>query len=453
MPFRLSRWLSYAALSIPFLLLGFYLWRFTVNAPYHDDYDWAVLFLNDFLHSESIWAKLKLIFTYHCEHRIVYARSAILSYFYSTNTMNFKHLAIFGNLWLFATPLLFYRAFKTASTNIFYFLPILFLFLNLQCFPNLFTTFGLTNNTSLFFILLALYILNYYDTQIATFIAFSLGIFVTFIAANGMFVWPLGVFVLFLKSRYRLSIFWAIVAILSISAYFLIEKQYWKIDFVGPRPLWIIIVNTPIYLPTFLLSVLDVNQVGGKLYSMFAVFCLGLIAAYYGWKNKKELQNLTSRKTIQWLQNLTPDQRFLLSAIGLVLITAILCLVYRSGLGFNKWVIKDRYRIYSQLFWVCIYIWGLQILPNQIKRKWQRGSLVICTIIWVGSYFFITPQIKAFSKQNYDDLKYFVSHGMLKYYDYHKEADRQIATNKSILYLSERGILHLPPKQTLIFGR
>jgi|GEM_PF-4903390 len=446
MSFRPFHWLTCVALAIPFILLSFYLWHYNVNAPYHDDYDWAVLFLNNFLHSESKWAKLKLLFTYHCEHRIVYTRSMILGYFYATDTLNFKHLSILGNLWLFATPWLFYRQFKAASTPVFYFLPVLFLFLNLQCFPNLFTTFGLTNNTSLFFILLVLYFLNYYHTKTPIVTAFLLGVFVTFVAANGMFVWPLGLFLLLLKSRYKQSFYWVIVAAVSIAAYFLIEKQYWKIDFVGPRPLWVIIVNAPIYLPTFLLSVLDVNQSGGKLYSMFGVLFLVLILLYCGWQHKKDLQSLTSKKIIKWLQNLTPDQRFLLSAIGLVVITDVLCLVYRGGLGFNQWVVKDRYRIYSQLFWVCIYIWGLQIAPNKAKMKWQQGFVVVSTMIWIGSYFFITPQIKAFSKQNYDDIRYFVSHGTLKYYDYHKEADHQVDTDTSVRYLSERGIIYLPPK-------
>jgi hypothetical protein len=387
---------------------------------------------------------LKIIFTYHCEHRIIYARSVILGYYFITDTLNFKNLAIWGNAGLFAMPFLFFRQLNGLPNKLFYFLPIPFLFLNLQCFPNLFTTFGLTNNTSLFLVLFALYLLNYYNSSKAITSAFFIGIFVTFTAANGMFVWPLGALILLLKGKYRLVYLWIIIAIFSILAYFLIEKQYWKIDFVGPRPLWIIFVNTPIYFPTFLLSVLDVNQPTGKLYSMFAVMILGIIIVVYGWRHKNMLLQFNLKKGIVWLQNLHPNQKYLLLAITLVLMTAASCLVYRSGYGFNKWVIKDRYRIYSQLFWVCIYLWGLKVITVSHRNYWSSIFTVISIVIWIGSYYFITPELRVFSQRNYEDLRYFSKNNTLKHYDYHDEPDRKLATNKSIIYLSERGILHLP---------
>lgn len=444
MLFRPNRWLIYIIFALPFVLLGVYLWKYTVNAPYHDDYDWAVLFLNDYLHLDSFESKLKMVFTYHCEHRIIYARLVILSHYFLTDTLNFKNLAIWGNVGLFAIPFLFFRQLNGLDSKLFYFLPIIFLFLNLQCFPNLFTTFGLTNNTSLFLILLTLYLLNYYDSIMAITSAFLVGMFVTFTAANGMFIWLLGFLLLLLGGKNHLIPLWIFIAIFSISAYFLIEKQYWKIDFVGPRPLWIILANTPIYFPTFLLAVLDTNQPMGKLYSMFSVLILGIIILGYGWKNKNTLSQFSIKKGIHWLKNLHPNQRYLLLAIALVLMTAASCLIYRSGYGFNKWVIKDRYRIYSQLFWVCIYLWGLKIIKVPYRNYWFSFFAVISVMVWIGSYYFITPELKAFSQRNYEDLKYFSKNNTLKYYDYHEEPERKLATNKSIIFLSERGILYLP---------
>jgi len=80
---------------------GIFIYSFSLNLPMWDDYDSALGFLNSWSSEINYNDRIQLLFSQHNEHRIVLTRLIELSYFKIFNNLNFFHLILISNVFLF----------------------------------------------------------------------------------------------------------------------------------------------------------------------------------------------------------------------------------------------------------------------------------------------------------------------------------------------------------------
>ena len=110
---------------------GIYVWavlRYTVNMPYWDDYGAILNFLNNYVNS-SFFEKLKLIFSQHNEHRIVFNRLIEIAQYKLFGEVNFLYLIIIGNFGWGLVILLLWNYTKKSSCSLLLFTPVIFFML------------------------------------------------------------------------------------------------------------------------------------------------------------------------------------------------------------------------------------------------------------------------------------------------------------------------------------
>ena len=100
--------ISGVLIIIPIITFFGMFFFYMVNAPIYDDYQAVLDFLNKYISTDSISEKIRLLFSQHNEHRVVYSRIwTIISYKLQTN-VNFTFLALIGNLSLLVIGLFFF---------------------------------------------------------------------------------------------------------------------------------------------------------------------------------------------------------------------------------------------------------------------------------------------------------------------------------------------------------
>src|SRR5262249_23068928 len=106
-----------------------------VNVPYEDDLPVGLQFISEYQQTRNLGEKLRLIYAQHNEHRIVPTRLAFLIDYTLFGEMNFRHIALLGNLsLLFTLGLLFQSSFRHLSLprRLLYFVPVPFLLFQLH---------------------------------------------------------------------------------------------------------------------------------------------------------------------------------------------------------------------------------------------------------------------------------------------------------------------------------
>jgi hypothetical protein len=137
---------------ITFFGMFFY---YTVNAPINNDYQAILDFINKIIATDSYSEKMKLIFSQHNEHRIVYDRIWTIISYKLQNNVNFNFLAFIGNLSLLGIAIIFYKRYSLLQKPLLLFVPITVLLFNITLWENItFAMAALSNFTVYLFILI-----------------------------------------------------------------------------------------------------------------------------------------------------------------------------------------------------------------------------------------------------------------------------------------------------------
>ena len=159
-----SIWKIDLILALTVAVYFFYIFfKYTVNIPLNDDYD-VISNFNDILEANTLTDKIKLFYLQHNEHRILYDKFWFyISYWISSEGLNFNFLSFIGNLSLVALVAFYYLKLRKEYSNYFVLFPLSVLLLNLAFWENI--TFSMACLSNFTFVLFALLSLHYITKQ------------------------------------------------------------------------------------------------------------------------------------------------------------------------------------------------------------------------------------------------------------------------------------------------
>ncbi|WP_028669111.1 hypothetical protein [Runella zeae] len=441
-------------LALPFIAIGsalgvwwFYLLQYTSNTPYWDDFLWAVNFMADWTQAKNAAQQWQHLFGFYFEHRIVWLRLFLLSSYWLNGTINFQTLLLIGNIGLLALPFLFWKSLpgRNLLVKISYLWPITWILWQPQCYHNIFTTYGLSNHYTILFVIGTIYTLIYFPHKLV--LALLLAFLATFSTGTGLIVWGVGGSILVWQNRRNQLIIWTIVALICIVGYF---GGGGKPSSFAPQnvPLLTKILNLPFYLPTFFFDIFDFGSLkAGKMTAMLiGILSFGGLLTWVFSQLKPILQASSWHQLPQVLwkarQNLSLNQLFLLHIVFFLGIVGLAAAFNRVGAKFNQWSFPDYYRIYSQIFIIVLYSWGLQYFSSRLQVR--VIGMVFAGLFWMASYIIHTPHIINLHHQIEADAFNFKVNSRWSFYPAHRGPKEYHLINQNTHQIIESGIWQIP---------
>jgi hypothetical protein len=326
----------------------YYIATYAVNIPYLDDYDAILKYILTFQNA-SVWDKIKSLFLPHNEHIMVMTRGMSWVGYGLTGKIDFGNLLIIGNGLLLIELVFLYRLFTPSLRfSPLYFLLIVGIFLNPQYSPTSFWAMALWSNIWVLLpVALSIFVLSnpktwHWSLPVAVLALFSNG--------NGLMIWPVGFFILFLDKRpWMQYVMWGFTAVLACGIYFYLVRQQ-------PSSGIFELSNLPL-LPLNILAFLGAYGalLGGKLGQVMAVG-VGIIVVVTSFFTLKKYLKTHERTDL-----------ILLSFIAFILLTALAVALFRAEKGMGI-VIGGRYRQYSSLAVAVSFLMGFRLLTFQPNR-------------------------------------------------------------------------------------
>ena len=444
-------------MSIPILIWVFVLLYYSVNLPWFDDFDPFPDFLHKWIGTADFSDRLTLLFQPNNEHRMIVGKLVTLGYYWVTGHLNFTFLHIAGAFFTFGTLLLFWQAFKRTGLSFWYFLPVPFLLFQLQFhLAFLWAICSLQHPPVVFFATLSMFLM----ARNRFFWAVVAGILATYAMSSGIFVWPAGVVVLLVSSRYKELLVWCGVAVLSVGFYF------YGMSAQGNESSFAFFLNNPhltiLGFFTFLGGLFDFfPEKSIEIRSTLPVL-MGLLVMIWMviWLIRQLIPWL--RKTFNWFettpswarQDFDPNAEigifrlFLLGILTFVLADAVVIALLRPRFGFFVMIVSN-YKVYPAVFLTIAYLAFITAgFKGNILKAGCRFSAALAIVIWVVSMYSYLPQI---SERN----KYYTINGFnqefngygLGHVPYSEGAQYVDSLMKSLV---AKGIYQYPEKGRLI---
>jgi hypothetical protein len=331
--------------------------RYSTNAPYWDDYDAILDFLNNFKATDSLNSRFNMLFAQHNEHKVFFDRLVALLDVWIFGQINFTHLAYIGNIFLLLIFFLIVKMFLpivnklTLEPQWILMLPIPFLLLNLQSWENFVWGMASVQNIGvIFFSILTLYLLFSGELSPLKFgLAMSSAAFATYTSGNGMLSLLVGMGVLVLSKAKRVYLcLWGIFSILLIFSYF---NGYHAVS-SHPDPVNTLLNQTNLLVSHFF--VLLGNGWAFYKYEMaFSVFLgLGMFLMFLFLLQHKIHQT----------------NPLIFSILAFLFLSCCLTSLSRAGFGAEQ-AISLRYRIYSHLIAIFTYLGCISSFRTYISRR------------------------------------------------------------------------------------
>lgn len=354
--------------SIVIVLIIFYtsILKYGVNIPIGDDYPAILNFLINFF-SSSGFKKIALIFSQHNEHRIVFTRIITLLTYYLLGSINFKLLMFIGNLSLIGLLAVLYSSYPHDRNKLLYFLPVVLLLFQQQYWGDIYWAMAsLSNLCVLFFAFLSLYLLTKPEMKYFFLSLFFL-MLATFTNGNGFLVFFVGLFPVILSKHHKKILLWSIIGLGLILFYFhgYIKPAYHPSLLGHP-------IETLKYFFSFVGSSMGLTKFG-SFFSFISLLTGLALSAYF----------ILLIKFEYYKHNL-PVYLFLLFCF----LSAFMTSLGRAGFGIEQ-SLSSRYRIYSVLFFILIYISIMELSPNKIRHKIFPVLLSFSIIFNFCSYHYL----------------------------------------------------------------
>ncbi len=212
-----------AAFIASLVLIGqyFYLWNhYAINIPKWDDHP-LKLFVLDFEKADGLGAKILELFKQHNEHRIAFTRLVTWIDYTLFDEINFRHLMFFGNLGLLLIAWLLTRFFRQTIAPFWYALPVITYWFSLAFWENAFWGMAAVQNIWVVaWALLCFWVLRRNDRNWGW--ALPISFIAFFTSGNGILTLPVGLVILVLQKRWKLSVIWTVFSLLLVAYYFLV---------------------------------------------------------------------------------------------------------------------------------------------------------------------------------------------------------------------------------------
>lgn len=368
---------------------------YAVNVPLFDDHALRN-FLVSYQAADSFAEKFALVFSQHNEHRIGYDRLVVLLQFWLTGEINFVGMMIIGNLSLIGILWIFYRIFAQTGRSLWAFVPVPYLLFSLALHENTFWGMAaLQNFTVVFFVLLSLFHLARPGTRALLWACLS-AVAAVYTSGNGFLLLPVGVGLLALQQRWRDLLIFSSVSAVFVTIYF--------VGYQPPpgNPDQIPLTELGRYARGFLLflgAMADLRPQSASRYG--PILLLGTLLLIYA--------TVFAVLTILFFNRVRSEPRrrtvhlFLTALFAFVLVTALL--VVYSRLSFGETVLlTSRYKIYSVLLAIGVYLTEFTTIPNRFT-PWRLGLLGALPIAW-NAWMIVTnlPEANAHRKEMLTNL-------------------------------------------------
>lgn len=340
---QLFKVLSLLTVFIPILGYFLFLDKYAVNIPYLDDYTFFD-FLPKLFSEISFGEKVELFFEQHNEHRIFLNRVFAFLIYWLNGNLDYRVMIFIGNIFLLGIVAIFYHYFLRLKYHLLYFIPVPFLFFQLQFWENSFWGMASIQNFGVIFILLIAihFILS---KKISLFYLSLCFVFLaTYTSGNGI----LSIFVcgtlLLLQKRIKDFFIFCLWALLLIGTYFYHYQSpkyihYFEgVDIIAIGQGFLLFIGSAFDLVSNMTSRII-------LITLVGAFLLGLVIFF-----------LVKYLIKAWLINRQFEaiELFLLGCFLFVLGTAFIVAVTRVSFGLIS-LFVSRYKIYSVLLIVSLY--------------------------------------------------------------------------------------------------
>lgn len=349
-----------ALLLVPFTLHGWLIFKYAINVPFFDDFQWGYAFLENYNNELSFVSKFKHLFDQHNEHRIVTTRVTIITLLNLEGDLNFRHFALFGNIFIWGVFGVFAVYLFRERKSPWWLVPIAFFWFEMQHFYNMMLSYSVPNNSVIFFAflsVLAVYLSEKTEKKRYFILSFIAGLFATFSNGNGIVVLFVLLALYMLRWQWK-KVFWASILIIPalVLHFWNYHVEVGKASFDNNTLLFLIDFLSISLIP----SSLDKSSV------------LGIVLLF-----------TSVAISIKWVVNsakepLAVNRIFLIGIFAFLCGTALVTAIMRANYGLPP---APWYKGYSLLFVICFF---LQV-HEEVQEKSSR-RFVFCTAL-VFSFF------------------------------------------------------------------
>lgn len=355
----LLKWISIIAASACAVLYGLAVYRYAVNAPFSDDFDAILGFLNTYQES-SLQSFFNLISAQHNEHRIAFSKIIYAIYYTIFGKINFSHLIWIGNFGWIATIYLLWRYSKQCGIKVYQFAPVLIVLLTFSHYNLM--TWAMASIALYYQILFALLTL-YAMVNRNPLIAMLFLVCGTFTSGGGIALAPL-VLLFYATQRQWPSFIMALITIIATLGIY-----FFALPYTSPaghaHPLHNL-SNPQLILKFFILFLGNFAKESLLLSSFFGM----LIAILF----LKFARSISKTTPYLWWVSL------------FIFVTDVMLSITRSGFGV-EYATSSRYTQYSLLLISILYIYCLvQYTTEQSRLKITGVGLIFALILFKTWY-------------------------------------------------------------------
>ncbi len=393
------------ALSTPFVLYWYVLFKYSLNIPFlSDDYSAVLRFLNRFVLASGFHEKSGLLFEQYGEHRIFFNRIVELAQYKIYGRVNFIQLIILGNIGWALSVYVIFREFRDSGLKIGYFIPVMFITFNFVRWDQI--TWAMSSIQSyygIFFPLASLYVLTKRPGPAGLACSLFLVAISIFTSGSGFILAPIVLLVLVSRKRYSelLVSFMVLALLFGVYFYFL---NYVKPSFTPP------IKGNPWRLALYSLA-----NLGNTFMGTYMQFEMGkslvnsnnLNPGYNIMKSVYEaaISGMLFVISFAYLGVKGLYKRnggFIFWSVVWIILIGLELAVGRSGNGYQTALIS-RYSVFSALLLSFLYIAGMDFLKE--NKKALKKFAVVCSIFSILLYMVTSPMGLWLIKWRYNVLE------------------------------------------------
>lgn len=304
------------------------------------------------------------------EHRLIFSRSVVLLFNTIFGHINLVWLMIVGNICWALCAIVFYKAFQSLKINLWYFVPIMWLWFNIQFNENIFWgVSSLCNFGVLIFVISSLYFTVFEREKLYLSIIFA--VLATYTYGNGMLIFPIIIGIHLIRRAYFNLVATSVIFLLIAFIYFsdfkpitqnlnFSDTDQVKAGFFG--------------FFGFLGSIATLKAVGMTKTAMLISSGTGMVLfgafIVLAWPRIiATIRSIFNRNIVQ-----NPIFLFSLGIFLFVTITSLALTYKRIPTDGYEGMFKGRYRMYGTLMLIALYFVFLQM---EFKAKSQLLKFLI----------------------------------------------------------------------------
>lgn len=316
------------------------------------------------------------------EHRLIFSRSLVLLSYYIFGKVNLVSLMVIGNLCWAGCAGVFYAVFRRIATqrlrlSLWYFVPIVWLWFSIHSFENMFWgVSSLCNFGLLLFAMLAFYFATHRPQQLWAAWLFALA--ATYTYGNGIAVFPVIIFLLWITGRRREFFVTVGVTLLVGYIYFLgFPQKTDSLDFSDYQQVkeglagFFGFIGSIAALDAYTTQPVPLALAVGTGVAMVGLFL---------WLFRKNLLPVF-RSLVGKPLHLSPAGQFALVLMVFVAITSFAVIYKRIPLGGFESLFKGRYRMYTALALVSLHLGALAWLLPPERRRWGMVAVPLAILL------------------------------------------------------------------------